>query len=690
MRISRPIPALNGGVSQLPQPVRYLNQVDMQVNGLASLRYGQTKRNPTEYLALLDDGDFGNVFIHTINRDLNERYIVVIGGNSIRVFDLKDYSEKTVRIIDGSAYLNSSNPREHFRAVTVNDYTFIVNRNVTPKMLEDLAPGTIKGSRQVFEELPHPDNEDDPPVYDGDLYEIMGDPNTNFDNYYVLRKDGAWTETVRPGIPYKIDAATMPHELVRMGDGTFEFRQAVWDNREKGDEGSNPEPSFIGNKINDVFWYQNRLCFLSDENVIMSGTSAPWNFWRTTVLDYLPSDRIDASVSSTRVSKLLYAEPFNKSIALLAEQDQFVLSSTGTTEGAGVAIDRATSIEIDRRCRPTSVGPDLYFAAPTGRFSAIHQLYVADDSVSTDTSDVTQMTPKYLPKNLVKLVSAKSLMKLFALSDEPGYRNRVYVHEFAYSGEERIQNAWHYWEFKADDVIKNIDVVDDRLYLIVYNPTRGTYLTSIDLEEEAVAPGSTIQLYLDDRVRIADATYDSLADKTTINLPYAPDREAFRVTEEDGRLLGPDLYEWINERTVRIPGNHPSVIIGHEYEHRFRFNEVFVRDNNDLAIQSGRLILQFMSVDYTDTAYFKVRVSAHGRAPQENEITPAHFATYTGKILGSDSFTLDAPSFNSGTYRFMVGADSREVTIEVSNTSHLAAKITSATWEGLFHVNARV
>lgn len=68
----------------------------------------------------------------------------------------------------------------------------------------------------------------------GYVVEVYGDSSSSFDNYYVSfvpSEDnenfgtGVWKETVKPGIPYRLDPATMPHALVREANGTFTFRE---------------------------------------------------------------------------------------------------------------------------------------------------------------------------------------------------------------------------------------------------------------------------------------------------------------------------------------------------------------------------------------------------------------------------------------------------------------------------------
>lgn len=124
-----PIPNLLNGVSQQPANLRFPTQCDLQENAYSSIVEGLGKRPPTEHVAKLVNGAAGNVRIHTIDRgDGVERYVVVLGNNSIRVFDMATGVEKAVATPNGTAYLNGvSNAATAFRAVSVADYTFIVN-----------------------------------------------------------------------------------------------------------------------------------------------------------------------------------------------------------------------------------------------------------------------------------------------------------------------------------------------------------------------------------------------------------------------------------------------------------------------------------------------------------------------------------------------------------------------------------
>ena len=128
--VSASIPNLINGVSQQPPSLRLKTQADLQENGLSSVVSGLSKRPPTEHIASLGNiSGADNAFIHTIRRDENEFYTLVITTNNVYVFD-ENGTSKTV--YGSAAYLSGlTNPSQEVAATTVADYTFILNKNTT-------------------------------------------------------------------------------------------------------------------------------------------------------------------------------------------------------------------------------------------------------------------------------------------------------------------------------------------------------------------------------------------------------------------------------------------------------------------------------------------------------------------------------------------------------------------------------
>jgi len=138
--ISSAIPNLIQGVSQQSPPLRLSSQSEKQENAFPSLVEGLQKRPPLEHVAVISNTETSGSYVHLINRDATERYFVLINAsNQISVYDLAGNS-KTVTYPDGTGYLTTSNPSTAFRAVTVADYTFIVNTEKTAAYNSNVSP----------------------------------------------------------------------------------------------------------------------------------------------------------------------------------------------------------------------------------------------------------------------------------------------------------------------------------------------------------------------------------------------------------------------------------------------------------------------------------------------------------------------------------------------------------------------
>ena len=128
----------------------------------------------------------------------------------------------------------------------------------------------IKGIARDVTDLPDQ-------CWDDFILKVNNTDDSDADDYYVrfttkspgIPGAGSWEETVAPGIKTSINTSTMPHALIRQADGNFTLDAlnvdsafGGWAKREVGDETSNPEPSFVGKTVSNMFFYANRLGFL--------------------------------------------------------------------------------------------------------------------------------------------------------------------------------------------------------------------------------------------------------------------------------------------------------------------------------------------------------------------------------------------------------------------------------------------
>lgn len=719
---TRTLPSILNGVSKQPAILRAADQNADELNTWSSLSDGLGKRPPGTLVAKLSATISGSAFIHYINRDTTERYCVVIDDGAIRVFDIQDGSEKTVNAPEGYGYLAGG---ENYRAITVADYTFIVNTEVfcelagagadtvadpltyrwlnrgtadavyNPNLFgvnltggvaqypTNYSAGNYVGEVASIEKLP----ED---AANGTMYKITGSVETGFVSYYVRRNGAVWDETVANGQVNALNAETMPHALVSEADGTFTFAPFSWAPRRVGDADSNPPATFVGRAISDVFFYQNRLGFLVDENIVFSCAGDFGNFWRSTVLDYIDSDVVDHAVATTSVSLLNYAVSFNDGIMAFADQTQFSIENgeDGLTPSS-LAISPVTSYEMNTKVRPAKIGSEVYFCGNQNGHSVVWEYTKIEQGDSLIASEISAHVPGFIPANAVEIAAAPNAKAIFVLTGG----NDVYPYQFYWNGNEKIQSAWRKWTFEGQVIAAKH--MDDSLYAVTRRDD-GTYLMRIDLEEGATSEGVDRQVFLDMQVSLT-ASYNGVSDQTTYTFPYKPKADKVRLIrttsgETQSSLIDPSTYIWSpNGLSVQVPGSEGTVIAGESYTQSFTFSEQFHLDYQGRPMVSGRLQLRTFSLTYSNTAFFRTEVSPYGKAmsPDVETVVPALLADFTGKVVGDASLVTGVPATHTGSYAFQVYGDASQATITISNDTHLGATFTSAEWEGFYFNRAQ-
>ena len=96
--VSSSIPNLINGISQQPAEIRLPTQGERQINGLSTVARGLEKRPGTEHKAKLSSTAETDSFIHSIRRDRNEEYTMVLSRASNGTKTLKIYDQSGTSI----------------------------------------------------------------------------------------------------------------------------------------------------------------------------------------------------------------------------------------------------------------------------------------------------------------------------------------------------------------------------------------------------------------------------------------------------------------------------------------------------------------------------------------------------------------------------------------------------------------
>lgn len=532
----------------------------------------------------------------------------------------------------------------------------------------------LTGTVQKFDDLPAE-------AAVGSVYKVTGSADAGFVSYYVVKAgDGTWNETVAPDLNGAIDASTMPHALIRNADGSFTFAPFNWKPRRVGDETSNPTPSFIGRPIRDVFFYANRLGFLADETVMFSVAGDYSDFWRRTVLDYIASDALAVSATTTDVAVLDYAVPFNDGIMLFSGQRQFSLTNgeNGLTADS-VEIKPVTNYLMARGVRPVPLANQVYFASDSGGNVQVQEYTRLEGSDATDAAEVTAHVPGYIPTGITQLIGAPDANAVFVLSRGSP---TLYPYQFFWNGNDKVQSAWRTWDLGDATTISGT-FLDGSLYLLLRRGTRYT-LEAADLRPSAATLNHAHLIYLDRGVTLNGA-YSSTTGTTTFTFPYTPDPAKVALVRGSASAY-PDsliLNATVSGATVTVPGDESGAGVtgGHTYTTTFQFSRQYPLDYQGRPLTTGRLQITNWSVVYADTAFFEAEVQPYG--VDAVGIEPIRM-DFTGRLIGTASYRLGRVGYRSGSFTFSVGGDASLATVTLRNSTPYASTFVSAEWEGKY------
>lgn len=528
---------------------------------------------------------------------------------------------------------------------------------------------------------------------DGFTVQVKGATNVA-DDYYV-RYDGdtqLWTECARPETPTTLDSSTMPQGLVRNADMSFTLKPLDWDDRDVGDEDSNPEPSFVGATINDIFFYRNRLGLISGENVILSRSASFFNFWFASVVDMQDTDPIDLAVSHNSVSILYHAVPFDEELLLFSNDTQFLLRADGVLSPKNCSITEVTEFTCNPYVRPVGAGRRVYFPTERAEFTTIKEYFTIEDTTNLkDAQDVTSHVPSFIPNGVYKIVSSntENVLGFFTI----GAESKVYIYKYLFVDNSRLQSSWSYWEFNGARILgggfinSTLYLVFDRQGMITLESVSFTYNTK-DYEEY-----EPYRVFMDRKVvlpAITSDAYDDIEGRTKVDMKtmYGDTLKAgvsYGLVDSKGFFRKWTPEEMIDGRYVWLQGNWVGrrLIEGELYKFKAKFSEVMIRkqdDNGVTAYTEGRLQLRNFWVNYENCGYIKAIVECFDKETYEYVMT--------ARLLGSGRNKIGLTALETGQFKFPVQSLSSNCSISIETELPMPVALIGAGWEGVYYKRA--
>ena len=299
--------------------------------------------------------------------------------------------------------------------------------------------------------------------------------NTNsiIDNYYTkfeandgVSGSGTWIETLKPGASPGLEDTTMPCQLQNTAKNVFAIGAITYVDRTVGDDGTNEHPSFVGSKIAQAFFYNNRLGFLTEDNVSMSKAAAFYDFYMTTAQTTTDADPIDISCSSTRPANLHAIIPSAGGLLLYSQDQQFVMySADGNLKPSTALIRTVSNYKMDKKIDPVDVGTQINFVSKThdtAGFVRVFAMIPQGGGSSPVVVDVGRVVAEYVPVGIDSLTAStqNSFITMYGKTLDKAYFYRTYS-----DGEKDVMQTWFNWQLPGN--VHYMITDSDTLYSII-------------------------------------------------------------------------------------------------------------------------------------------------------------------------------------------------------------------------------
>ena len=254
---------------------------------------------------------------------------------------------------------------------------------------------------------------------------------------------GYYEETLSPSTSTGLDASTMPHELVNTSVNNFTLQRISWTSRTVGDDETNAHPSFIGQKITQSFFHNNRLGFLSADTVSMSQSGDFFNMYHTSAQTVTDSDPIDLSASTVKPVALHSVIPSTQGLVLFSANQQFLMGSAdGILTPAKTVIRTIANYEMDTIIDPVDTGTTINFISKTPSYTRVFAMVTRGENENPSVADIGRVVNEWVPATVDTMI-ASAQNQFVAFSDQSS-RYIYFFRSYAENKEIQLQ-TWFNW-----------------------------------------------------------------------------------------------------------------------------------------------------------------------------------------------------------------------------------------------------
>lgn len=508
----------------------------------------------------------------------------------------------------------------------------------------------------------------------------------------------SWKETIAADVLLGFDKDTMPYIIERTGiiDGIAQFkvRQGDWEDRKVGDDLTNPMPSFIDEEvpqtIGGMFMVQNRLCFTAGEAVIASRTSYFFDFFRYTVISALATDPFDIFSDASEVYQLKHAVTLDGATVLFSDKSQFILPGDKPLEKSNALLKPVTTFEVNNKVKPVATGESVMFATNDGAYSGVREFYTDSYSDTKKAQAITSHVNKLIEGNIIDMAASTNVNRLLVTTDK--YRNIIYCYDWLWQGTDRVQSAWHIWEWPLETKVRGMFYSGELLYLLLERGD-GVYLEKMDMGD-ALTYGLNDRIRMDRQAELSFRHFKEEDEWVSEPLPWKPTNPElldcilidgwdsykggsflFRYNSGDNTLT--TTFDMHDENHVKA-----KVIVGQIYPQEFEPTPVVIRDNQERVSYIDVPVVGLVHLNLDMYPDFSVEVK-NVKSGKVRRVLASN------RIGGALNNTVGYVEPREGVFRFPLRAKSTDAVYRIIVESPHTFQLRDIEWEGSYNPTRR-
>jgi hypothetical protein len=273
---------------------------------------------------------------------------------------------------------------------------------------------------------------------------------------------GYYTEALGHGMSTGLDAATMTHELVNNSVNNFTFQRVTWVARAVGDDETNSHPSFVGRKIQQSFFHNNRLGFLADDSVSMSQSGDFFNMYHTSAQTVTDADPIDLSASTIKPVALHSVLPSTQGLVLFSANQQFLMGAAdGILTPTKTVIRAIANYEMDTVIDPVDTGTTINFISKTPSYTRVFGMVTRGENENPQVVDIGRVVNEWVPATIDTMIASPQNQFITFSGQSTRY---IYFFRSYTEGKEIKLQTWFNW--LAPGNVQTIAADSDEFYAV--------------------------------------------------------------------------------------------------------------------------------------------------------------------------------------------------------------------------------